>query len=111
MIHMYVPAIFIVEVRILLRVLSNYKIKLSFATTNKTYFISCSLRSLHVSAFTRGHLQVITCKHKKKNIKVTLRYNGSYNSTQRIRCNVILDFFFFFTSNQLKMASCEGRNM
>jgi hypothetical protein len=56
---------FIVGVCILLCVLSNYKIKPSFATTSNTCFILCSLRSLHVSAFTRSHLQVITCKHKK----------------------------------------------
>jgi hypothetical protein len=45
--------------------MSNYKIKPSFATTSKTCSISCSLWSLHVSAGTRGHLQVITCKYKK----------------------------------------------
>jgi hypothetical protein len=56
----------IVGVCILLRVLSNHKIKPSFTTTSKMCFISCSLWSLHVSAFTRGHLQVIICKHKKK---------------------------------------------
>jgi hypothetical protein len=62
---------------------SNYKIQPSFATTSKTRFILCSLRSLHVSAFTRGHLQVITCKHKKIE-KVTIRYNGSVGSNCKI---------------------------
>jgi hypothetical protein len=60
---------------------SNYKIKLSFATASKTCLISCSL---HVSAFIRGHLHVITCKHKK-NIKVTIRYNGSVESSCKIK--------------------------
>jgi hypothetical protein len=46
---------------------TNYKIKLSFATTSKTWLYFVFLASLDVSAFTRGHLQVITPTLNKHN--------------------------------------------
>jgi hypothetical protein len=57
----------------------NYKIKPSFATTDKMYFILCSLQSRHVSALTSGHLQVILVVLNIK-IEVTIHYYGSVES-------------------------------
>jgi hypothetical protein len=62
---------------ILLRVLSNYKIEPSLATTD--VFILCSLQSRHVSAPTSGHLQEILVILNIK-IEVTIHYNGSVES-------------------------------
>jgi hypothetical protein len=47
----------------------NYKIKPSFGTTSKMCFISCSL---HVSAFTIGHLQACKLVNTKNIKKVNL---------------------------------------
>jgi hypothetical protein len=63
-------SIFIIGSCILLRVLSNYKMKPSFPTTDKMYLFLCSLQSRHVSALTSGHLQVVLVI---LNIKIEVR--------------------------------------